>query len=968
LDAAGEEGLIYTDGNSELWLWDSEVDASIRATGSLVDIRNSDLMGSSIYIDTQQTTIIWDTTFTGVTTLQFVSDDSNPNTPDFDFRNITFNQLQTSQLRFIGDQYVIFTNVDTYVSPGKDWYDGMVMENARIARYWWLTVRNVDGIGNPIQSQLPDVSQITIERLEFDSITQTYNWVTEFSQNVPSGVKLWPALSEVRYAIPDPHSTEYTYHLEGYVTLLGVPYYPDEQKNVSVTDNMVVDLEYSVLTPDLWIEKIEFGGPGAAKRKPVDLTLYLNATIRNTGAVAASNVEVHFFATSLISIGTFSQDGYVSYLEAQSVIGQTIALRIEPLIPPNGNVTVSAIYTSTAITTNAPTISVFVDIYNKLAETDETNNEAEETFDQIFGWPDYWLQSIVTVPDSVAVNSPVEIKAALKNLGRGPGTGAVVTFSDNGSPIGTVNLADLAAGSEADAILIHNFATAGSHVIEASVAYSGGDITKMDYNPLNNRLNKTISTYTQADLTITNMELPPGEEVVVNSTFLLNVTVTNLGQAAAYDFNVSVYYDSISDTNQICVFEGLTLPHPITSLSTHTIQISCSNVPRMGSVTLHAFADSDSVVYETDETNNNATLVVDVHQANAEIVISSPLSGSTINAGSTVEILGYVNTTEDPILPIPDVTLTISLRESGTVVDSTTARTNQGGYFVAPMTIPDNLPDGSYEICAVDTAGSIPELCIQITLQAPPEEFPWWIIFLIIIIVIIIIVATIVYLRYRGLGKMVECGECGALIPEGSSKCPKCGVEFETDTVKCSSCGAWIPSDVKNCPDCGVEFVVGEVKAEDYQARMRKQYDQLVNKFREQARRDLGSDFTEDQFQGWWRAQPTYISFQQWLREEEEKKKMGSAPCPTCGTLNSVTAKICHRCGTPLKKVEQPEERAAPPARPPAAPPGPPGPPPSEEPAAPPPTTPVPKKVVKKPTVPKRVVIRKPGEPPKEEG
>jgi ribosomal protein L40E len=149
---------------------------------------------------------------------------------------------------------------------------------------------------------------------------------------------------------------------------------------------------------------------------------------------------------------------------------------------------------------------------------------------------------------------------------------------------------------------------------------------------------------------------------------------------------------------------------------------------------------------------------------------------------------------------------------------------------------------------------------------------------------------------------------------------------------------------------------------------MRKQYDQLVNKFREQAKRDLGAGFTEDQFQGWWKAQPTYISFQQWLREEEEKKKMGSAPCPTCGTLNSVTAKICHRCGTPLKKVEQ-EERAAPPAGPPASPPaGPPGPPPSEEPATPPPTTPVPKKVVKKPTVPKRVVIRKPGEPPKEEG
>jgi ribosomal protein L40E len=901
-----------------------------------------------------------------VTTLQFLSDDSNPGTVDFDFRNITFNQLQTSQLRFQGDQYAIFTNVDTYVSPGKDWYDGMIMENARIARYWWLTVRNVDGIGNPIGS--PDISRITIERLEFDTISQSYIWSTEFTGVTSTGIVVWPAISELRYALPDPHSTDYTYHLEGDVTVTGTTYYPDEQKNVSVTANMVVDLKYSQLTPDLSIEKIEFGGPGAGKRRAVDMTLYLNATIKNSGFVAASDVEVHFFAFSLINIPGYSQDGYVSYLEAQSQIANVYTLRIEPVIPPNSNVTVSATYISTAVTQNAPTISVFVDIYNKLAETDETNNEAEETFEEIFGWPDYWVKDITTIPGSVAVNTPVEIRATIKNLGRGPGTGAVVTYHDGPTLIGTVNLADLASLAETDAVLVHNFATPGSHTINVSVDYSGVDITMADYNMANNRLSEQISTFTQADLTITNMEVPPGEDVVVNSTFLLNVTVSNLGQADATNFNVSVYYDSINDANRICIFEGMTLPDPLTSLSTHTIQITCANIPRMGTVTLHAFADSGSVVYETDEANNNATLDVDVQQANAEITISSPTAASTINAGATINVIGYVNSTEPPILPIANVQLTIRLRASDqSVVASIDTSTGPGGLFTRQLEIPDNL-EGSYELCVADTSGSIPEQCITVSVAAPPEEFPWWLIFLIIIIVVIIIVATIVYLRYRGLGKMVECGECGALIPEGSTKCPKCGVEFETDTVKCSSCGAWIPSDVKNCPECGVEFVVGEVKAEDYQARMRKQYDQLVNKFREQAKRDLGAGFTEDQFQGWWKAQPTYISFQQWLREEEEKKKMGSAPCPTCGTLNSVTAKICHRCGTPLKKVEQ-EERAAPPARPPASPPaGPPGPPPSEEPATPPPTTPVPKKVVKKPTVPKRVVIRKPGEPPKEEG
>jgi RNA polymerase subunit RPABC4/transcription elongation factor Spt4 len=57
---------------------------------------------------------------------------------------------------------------------------------------------------------------------------------------------------------------------------------------------------------------------------------------------------------------------------------------------------------------------------------------------------------------------------------------------------------------------------------------------------------------------------------------------------------------------------------------------------------------------------------------------------------------------------------------------------------------------------------------------------------------------------------------------------------------------------------------------------------------------------TDDQFLTWWAAQPTYITFDEWLREEEEMRKMGSKPCQQCGTPNSVTGKICHKCGTGL--------------------------------------------------------------------
>jgi len=165
-----------------------------------------------------------------------------------------------------------------------------------------------------------------------------------------------------------------------------------------------------------------------------------------------------------------------------------------------------------------------------------------------------------------------------------------------------------------------------------------------------------------------------------------------------------------------------------------------------------------------------------------------------------------------------------------------------------------------------------------------------------------IVIGVTLYFRVYGLGKMVECGECGSFIPEDSTKCPKCGVEFEKDMAKCSNCQAWIPIDVKQCPECGVEFATGKVEMADYREKMRMQYDEVVAKFREEAHRTLGRTLTEAEFEDWWRKQPTFVTFEDWLREEEEMRKMGSKPCPSCGTLNSVTGTVCHKCGTYLKE------------------------------------------------------------------
>jgi ribosomal protein L40E len=216
----------------------------------------------------------------------------------------------------------------------------------------------------------------------------------------------------------------------------------------------------------------------------------------------------------------------------------------------------------------------------------------------------------------------------------------------------------------------------------------------------------------------------------------------------------------------------------------------------------------------------------------------------------------------------------------------------------------------------------------------PILGLPYWLLLVILAAVMAIVIGVTAYWKMYGLGKMVECGECGAFIPEDSTSCPKCGVEFEKDMAKCSNCQAWIPVDVKRCPECGVEFATGEVEMADYQEKMRLQYDEVVRKFKDESQRQLGRSLSEREFQEWWRKQPTFVTFEDWLREEEEMRKMGSKPCPVCGTLNSVTATVCHKCGSLMKDQRPPMGGGGgvPPARRPAPVPGPAQAPPSEPP------------------------------------
>jgi hypothetical protein len=175
---------------------------------------------------------------------------------------------------------------------------------------------------------------------------------------------------------------------------------------------------------------------------------------------------------------------------------------------------------------------------------------------------------------------------------------------------------------------------------------------------------------------------------------------------------------------------------------------------------------------------------------------------------------------------------------------------------------------------------------------------------------LIIIIAAIgagvlifsLYIYRQGVGKLVECGECGALIPESAKKCPKCGVEFEEDMVKCSECGAWIAASSVECPNCHVRFGTPLEGEKTYEGKMKDQYEEAVlSKYRELAKGDLGKKYTEESFQEWWMVNPAYISFEDWLAKEEERRTQANLiTCGVCGTPNAKGSAVCHNCGSPL--------------------------------------------------------------------
>jgi RNA polymerase subunit RPABC4/transcription elongation factor Spt4 len=158
-----------------------------------------------------------------------------------------------------------------------------------------------------------------------------------------------------------------------------------------------------------------------------------------------------------------------------------------------------------------------------------------------------------------------------------------------------------------------------------------------------------------------------------------------------------------------------------------------------------------------------------------------------------------------------------------------------------------------------------------------------WLWIVIAAAIVAAVAGFLIFSRRQAAGKLVECGECGNLVPEDAKACPKCGAEFESDVVRCSRCSSTIPANSKFCPECAAQLLgkPGEGGLDPE----RQAYADFTERFRAEAKKDLGENYSESSFWDWWKRQPSYTPFSQWrIQQGQGTPRVGMTPPPPPGS------------------------------------------------------------------------------------
>ena len=338
----------------------------------------------------------------------------------------------------------------------------------------------------------------------------------------------------------------------------------DKASQVTESDetNNEKTITFSPLAPDLFIEAITWSPESPAKGDNITFTV----SITNQGSGRADYSRVAYY------------------------INETL-LTSDSVNPINAGATDNQTFWWTA-KAGARDIRVVADYNQRVAESDETNNEKTIVFSTLL--PDLIIEEITWSPESPGTGDNVTFSVTIKNQGVGEASSSRVYFYVDELIFDYQEVEEIAAGGTVTKAFLW-IARAGSHTIEAVADYKE---SIMESDETNNKKTLTFGGALLPDLVIEDITwLPTNPSIGDIVTFM--VIVKNQGNGKA-DYSYFDYY--IDETYQASGYVG--------SISANTSDNNTFTwTAEVGSHHIKAVADSNTRIEESDETNNEKTVV-----------------------------------------------------------------------------------------------------------------------------------------------------------------------------------------------------------------------------------------------------------------------------------------------------------------------------------------------------------------------